>query len=288
MEILKIVDSKGQELILSKSRPFLLEGVSGIGLTSNISMMSGAFDGVNVTGINIKEKTLNITGAIVSSTKGDMQKERARLIGFLNPNKGAFKLIYKINGHTKKLTVNIQRVDFKESVLRLQKFQIQVLAPFPFWENVNEKRKEIALWTKDAYFPLVATKEKPIVFGHRVSNLICNIFNDGDVETGMRIQLKALATVVNPSVLNIYTKEFIKIIQTLQAGDVLEITTYINNKRIEVHKSDGTVKNVLNWMTLDSEFLQLKVGDNTFRYDAESGIDNIEMTIYYNPATIGV
>ena len=288
MEILKIVDSKGQELILSKSRPFLLEGLSGIGLTSNISMMSGAFDGVNVTGINIKEKTLNITGAIVSSTKGEMQKERANLIGFLNPNKGAFKLIYKINGHTKKLTVNIQRVDFKESVLRMQKFQIQVLAPFPFWENVNEKRKEIALWTKDAYFPLVATEEKPIVFGHRVSNLICNIFNDGDVETGMRIQLKALATVVNPSVLNIYTKEFIKIIQTLQAGDVLEITTYINNKRIEVHKSDGTVKNVLNWMTLDSEFLQLKVGDNTFRYDAESGIDNIEMTIYYNPATIGV
>lgn len=288
MEILKIVDSKGQELILSKSRPFLLEGLSGIGLTSNISMMSGAFDGVNVTGINIKEKTLNITGSIVSSTKGEMQKERAKLIGFLNPNKGAFKLIYKINGHTKKLTVNIQRVDFKESVLRMQKFQIQVLAPFPFWENVNEKRKEIALWTKDAYFPLVATKEKPIVFGHRVSNLICNIFNDGDVETGMRIQLKALATVINPSVLNIYTKEFIKIIQTLQVGDVLEITTYINNKRIEVHKSDGTVKNVLNWMTLDSEFLQLKVGDNTFRYDAESGIDNIEMTIYYNPATIGV
>ena len=35
-------------------------------------------------------------------------------------------------------------------------------------------------------------------------------------------------------------------------------------------------------------FPQLAVGDNTFRYDAESGIDNIEMTIYHNPATLGV
>lgn len=104
----------------------------------------------------------------------------------------------------------------------------------------------------------------------------------------MRIQLKALATVVNPSVLNIYTHQFIKIMQTLEKGDMLEITTYINNKRIVMHKADGTTKNVLNWMTLDSDFLQLAVGDNTFRYDAESGIDNIEMTIYHNPCSLGV
>ncbi len=288
MEILRIIDKEGQELIFGKSRPFLLEEVSGIGVTSNISTMSGAFDGATITGINIKEKTIAITGAIVGGSKREMQVYRAKLVGFLNPNKGDFDFVYKIDGHTKKITASIQRIDFKEAVTRLQKFQIQVLANFPFWQQENEKRKEIALWTKDAYFPLVATKEKPIVFGHRVSNLICNIFNEGDVETGMRIQLKALATVVNPSVLNIYTHQFIKIMQTLEKGDMLEITTYINNKRIVMHKADGTTKNVLNWMTLDSDFLQLAVGDNTFRYDAESGIDNIEMTIYHNPATLGV
>ena len=100
--------------------------------------------------------------------------------------------------------------------------------------------------------------------------------------------MKALATVVNPSVLNIYTHDFIKIMQTLQKGDVLEITTYANNKRVVINKADGTTKNVFNWITLDSEFLQLAVGDNLFRYDAESGLDNLEMTIYYNPATMGV
>lgn len=288
MEELKIKDSKGQELILGKARPYLLEKVESLGIGANISTMSGAFDGVNVTGINIKEKVVAIQGSIVGIDKGHMQKERANLSAFLNPNKGDFEFIYKTDGHTKKLIGKIQRLDFKESVSRMQKFQIQILAPFPYWINENENKKEVALWTKDAYFPLVATKEKPIVFGHRVSNLICDIYNAGDVEVGMRIQLKALATVVNPGVLNIYTQEFIKIMQTLEKGDVLEITTYTNNKRIEIHKADGTTKNVFNWMTLDSEFLQLAVGDNTFRYDAESGIDNIEMTIYHNPASLGV
>ena len=250
--------------------------------------MSGAFDGVNITGFNIKEKTIAITGAIVSNTKREMQQERAKFISFLNPNKGSFDFVYENDAHKKKLVGNVQRIDFKESVSRLQKFQIQVLAPFPFWQEEIERKKEVALWAKDAYFPLVATKEKPIVFGHRVSNLICNVFNPGDVETGMRIQLKALATVVNPSVLNIYTHDFIKIMQTLEKGDVLEITTYANNKRVVINKADGTTKNVFNWITLDSEFLQLAVGDNLFRYDAESGLDNLEMTIYYNPATMGV
>lgn len=288
MEELKIKDAKGQAINISKSRPYLLEKVESIGFGSNISTMNGAFDGVSVTGLNIKEKVVTIQGSIVGIDKRRMQQERARLAGFLNPNKGDFEFIYSIDGHTKKLIGKVQRLDFKESVSRMQKFQIQVLAPFPYWFEEVERRKEVALWTKDAYFPLVATKENPVIFGHRVSNLICDIYNAGDVEVGMRIQLKALATVVNPSVLNIYTQEFIKIMQTLERGDVLEITTYTNNKRIEIHKSDGTTKNVFNWMTLDSEFLQLAVGDNTFRYDAESGIDNIEMTIYHNPASLGV
>ena len=288
MERLTIKDKLGKKLILSKSHPYLLSQVEGIGVSTNISTMSGAFDGVNITGFNIKEKTIAITGAIVSNTKREMQQERAKFISFLNPNKGSFDFVYENDAHKKKLVGNVQRIDFKESVSRLQKFQIQVLAPFPFWQEEIERKKEVALWAKDAYFPLVATKEKPIVFGHRVSNLICNVFNPGDVETGMRIQLKALATVVNPSVLNIYTHDFIKIMQTLEKGDVLEITTYANNKRVVINKADGTTKNVFNWITLDSEFLQLAVGDNLFRYDAESGLDNLEMTIYYNPATMGV
>ncbi|MFB8985000.1 phage tail family protein, partial [Clostridioides difficile] len=104
----------------------------------------------------------------------------------------------------------------------------------------------------------------------------------------MKIQFKALATVDNPSLFNVNTREYIKINRTLEAGDLLEITTEFANKRIELVKSNYERINVFNWIDLDSEFLQLEVGDNLFRYDADVGIDNLEMSIYYNPLYLGV
>ncbi len=124
--------------------------------------------------------------------------------------------------------------------------------------------------------------------GHRVSNLIVNINNTGAVECGMRIQFKALATVINPSLFNINTREFIKINKTLNAGDVLECTTEFSNKRIEMIRNNGSRENVFNWIDLDSEFLQLEPGDNLLRYNADSGIDNLEVAIYYTPLYLGV
>lgn len=282
-----ILNSKKQQLKISKSRPFLLAKVDGKNVSANIQTSTGNFNGVRVDSVNIKERTIPIEGAIVGMSKIDMERKRAEFIGFLNPSE-KFEFIYTNHRWTRKVIGYISSLDFQEEINRMQKFQIQVLVPFPFWEEPTEVKNTIAAWTKDAYFPLVATKENPIIFGHRVSNIVCTIYNIGDVATGMRIRLEALATVENPSVLNIYTREFIKIKKTLEKGDVLEISTKVNNKRVEIIKADGSRENVLNWMTFDSEFLQLQKGDNVFRYDAESGIDNLEMSIYYTPAYLGI
>jgi hypothetical protein len=34
--------------------------------------------------------------------------------------------------------------------------------------------------------------------------------------------------------------------------------------------------------------MTLEIGDNIYRYDAESGVDNLEVSIYYNPQYLGV
>ncbi|WP_219670879.1 phage distal tail protein, partial [Clostridioides difficile] len=114
-------------------------------------------------------------------------------------------------------------------------------------------KEEVALWVGDFEFTLEISNEG-IEMGHRVSNLICNVVNNGDVECGMKIQFKALATVDNPSLFNVNTREYIKINRTLEAGDLLEITTEFANKRIELVKSNYERINVFNWIDLDSEF----------------------------------
>lgn len=53
-------------------------------------------------------------------------------------------------------------------------------------------------------------------------------------------------------------------------------------------RNGGVKTNVFNYIDLDSTFLQLAPGDNLLRYDAESGIENLDVAIYYRPQYVGV
>lgn len=279
---------KGQELMLSKSRPFLLESIDNYSnINTSIGYSDNTLDGVSIDNVNIKEKILPITGAIIAKSKEDLDKKRAYLSSLFNP-KFESTLIYTNNAFTRKICGIVQDLSFQPSIGFMQKFLVQILCPSPFWEDLYPKKEEVALWQGDFEFELEVPEDVGVEMGHRVSNLICNVCNSGDVPCGMKIQFRALATTSNPSLFNVNTREFIKINQTLETGDVLEISTEFSNKRIELIKSNGIRTNVFNWIDLDSEFLQLDVGDNIFRYDAETGLDNLELSIYYTPLYLGV
>ncbi|AUN23159.1 phage tail protein [Clostridium botulinum] len=288
MQKLNIINSNGKELILSSSKPFIFRSIGNTGNNSaNIYSSTGAGqDGISIDAITLKERLLPIVGGIFGESKEDLHRKRAFLSSFFNP-RDKFSITYKDDAKTRKIFGIVQDITFNGVVGVTQEFLVQVLCPNPYWIELEEYKTTIALWQGDFEFPLEIPPEG-IEMGHRVSNLICNIANKGDVLTGMKIQFKALATVVNPSLFNINTREFIKINRSLNAGDVLEVTTEINNKRIELIKSNGTKENVFYWLDLESDFLQLDKGDNLFRYDAEKGIDNLEVVIYHTPLYLGV
>ncbi|EPY2286139.1 phage tail family protein [Clostridium sporogenes] len=288
MQKLKLNSDNGKELILSSSEPFIFISIGNIANNSaNIYSSTGAGqDGISVDDVTIKEKLLPIVGGILGESKEDLHRKRAFLSAFFNP-KNNFCITYKDDAKTRKIFGKVQDITFKDVVGVTQEFLVQILCPNPYWRELEEHRTNIALWQGDFEFPLEIPPEG-IEMGHRVSNLICNIKNTGDVECGIRIQFKALATVVNPSLFNINTREYIKINKTLSAGDVLEVVTELHNIRIELLKSNNIKENVFNWLTLESDFLQLGVGDNVFRYDAEKGIDNLELVVYHTPLYLGV
>ena len=43
-----------------------------------------------------------------------------------------------------------------------------------------------------------------------------------------------------------------------------------------------------NTSTLNSTWLQLKPGMNLIKYDAESGLNNLECSVFYTPLYLGV
>ncbi|MHB9937901.1 phage tail protein [Clostridium sporogenes] len=281
-------NERGQSMELGNSAPFILTKIDlGSLKTTILTSKSPGQDGKTHHGTFLDERILPIEGAIVGDTVEDMYRKRQKLCSIFNPKiKGTLTYINNASEHVINCIVDSSPT-FREQIDDMQEFLIQFYCPNPFWMDLIEEKEEIALWVGDFHFPLIIPPEG-IIMGHRVSNLIVNAKNRGDVECGMRIEFKALATVVNPSLFDVYTRKYIKIKRTLNAGDKLVVNTNFGNKRVEMIRSNGVKQNVFYYIDLNSTFLQLAQGDNLFRYDAEKGLDNLEMALYYKPLYIGV
>ena len=86
---------------------------------------------------------------------------------------------------------------------------------------------------------------------------------------------------INPSLLNVSTQKYFRIKKTMVAGEEIEINTVTGEKRI-VGRLNGEESNYYKYKDLTSTWLDLSIGDNIFRYDAEEGLDNLEVYIYFN------
>ena len=281
-------NSRGQSIELNSSGPFYLSDFdTGTPKTTMLTSKAPGQDGVTREDTIFDERSPVANGAVIGTSYEDTLIKRKWLCSVFNP-KLMGVLIYENDTETYKINCTVQELPtFKNGDSIAQEFQIQFYCPDPYWKSLDEIKEEMALWVGDFEFDLEIPAEG-IEMGHRMSTLIANCFNNGDVNCGVRVEFIALATVVNPSLLNVYTQEYIKVKRTLNAGDKLVINTGFGSKRVEMVKTDGTALNVFNYIDLQTTFLQLAPGDNLLRYNAESGIDNLEVAIYFTPKYVGV
>lgn len=282
-------NSRGQSITLGNSSPFVLEKIEGAEGTKTTLLTTKApgQDGKSLHGTLLEERTINLTCGICGTSLKDIDIKKKQICSIFNP-KLSGSLTYINNDSTYTIDCVVEdSPTFKDRVATIQEFLVQLFCPSPFWEDLEESKEEIANWIGDFEFDLEIPDEG-IEMEHRESSLIVNVNNTGDVECGMRIEFTALATVVNPSLFDVYTRKYIKVKRTLSAGDKLVINTSFANKRVELVKSNGIIQNVFNWIDLQSDFIQLAVGDNLLRYDAEQGIDNLDVSIYHRPLYLGV
>lgn len=94
------------------------------------------------------------------------------------------------------------------------------------------------------------TKEEIVIelIDRRQPSLIVNVYNEGDVQAGIRVEFRALGVVKNPSLLNVDTQEFIKLNITLQAGDILSVSTGYGEKEVTLQR-DGVTSDAFRYCT---------------------------------------
>lgn len=281
-------NSSGDSIVIS-DRPFVLQKISGFNNIKNNIYTSKSMgqDGETYTDSNLGVRELIISGVLCVDNGDLKQSYRRQAIKILNPKLDG-KLQYECDDFIKTIDCKVENAPvFGDESLRRQPFDITLLCPKPFFKDLEEIKADIALWKGDFEFPLEIPQDTGIELGHREPSLIVNVLNNGDVECGIRIVFKALATLTNPSLFNVNTREYIKINKEMVAGEIVTITTHFGNKKI-IDNLNGVMSNAFKYIDLGSTFLELDVGDNLFRYNADSGLDNLECGIYFTPQYLGV
>jgi hypothetical protein len=283
-------NDRGERTEIMDSFPYFLQDFIGAdGTNTEITKTKGVGqDGSTINNVSLSDRNLQILGVIKGQSKAEIERYRAKLLQVFNPKiRGWLQYEYgDVKRRIRCQVENAPKFTKKFTGYKYQDFLINLICPNPFWQDLSQSKAEIAIWRGAFEFPLEILEEG-IELGYREPSLIVNVLNKGDVATGMRIQFKALATVENPSLFNVNTREYFKINKIMEAGEVITVNTHFQNKKVELNKN-GVISNAFNWIDFQSTFLQLDPGDNLFRYDADEGLGNLEVSIYFNPQYLGV
>ena len=292
-ESLVYVNSRGEQItfgIGSKFHVNVQKDVTGISdLTNTIySTSSMGQHGDTYVGNRIEVRDIEIEGKIRESGKDTQMTLRRKMLKILNPELDG-TLYYTFGSFTRKIGAKVKESPRFTHEGLFQDFSIVFRCLDPFWKEEGDRREDVALWTADWIFPTIIDQEddESMIYGHRELSVVVNVYNDGHVSTGMRMEFRAIGAVTNPQLFNTNTREFMKINYTMQTGDVITVDTSYGNKGITLLRN-GVETNIYRYMDVDSTFMQLDIGDNVFRYDADEGITNLEVTVYYAQKYLGV
>lgn len=292
-EKLTYINSRGERLELGVDSVYHcniskdVEGISGV--TSVIySTNSMGQHGDTYGGQRIEARDIDVVGHINTRDKAQALELRRSMLKIFNPELSA-TLVYEYGGFKRVIDC---RAYGEPKILKkevLYEFDLQIECLNPFWREEEETKEDIASWVAAWHFPCVIEKDstKSMIYGYRAESVIVDCYNEGDVSTGMRIRFTALGTVSNPILLNVDTEEFIQINATMKTGDVIEINTKYGSKGAKLIR-DGVETDYFRYIDVDSTFMQLAIGDNMFRYDAASGVNSLEVSIFYSKEFLGV
>lgn len=272
------VSPKGAAMPLLGSQYFTLTGIDGFTLVqSDIASVVVPFvDGDTVTNIQAQPRSVTIylrlkeTAGIETAKRYILQYVKPKLTGTLQLEQ---------DGR------NIELVGLVEAI-ELPRFEegctmaITLHCSQPYWQDIDFVVAEISEIIDLHYFPIpeggLAFPPDGVPFGAYDDDLTQELTNDGDVETGLVIQIIAMGEVVNPKIYNTFTGDYIGINDTLTGNDEVTISTIKGQKTIT---KNG--ENIIDKIMSGSTFLQLAAGTNEFTIQADSGIDSVYFTLTY-------
>ena len=281
----------GIQLILTDAfSPFLLENCEGIYEFSNdVSMTDNTMtDGATYQGSVTSKRNIILT--LRDRPGSDHMANRSLLYNVFKPKSpGTFD--YFEGDVQRSISYYVEKV-YVSGKERSRRATVSLLCDDPFFVAPSDITVQMAGWSSGWVFQheFVDGGEE---FGSRVQERIKEIENLSAADgIGLTIVIDAAGPVTNPSVSHVEQEETIKVGTTanplsLVNGERVIITTGTNNKH--VYLVSGGVKTEINeYLSEDSEFIQLMHGINTLGYAADSGDQYMTVTISFRYKYLGV
>lgn len=295
-EKLTYTNARGESIVFSRASKYHtnfkdVEGLSDV-LSTVYTANSVGQDGETLVDMRIESRVIQISGHLRTTDKLEKQELRRRLNRTLNPHQTA-TLTYELAGG-KRVIKCIPRSAPTYLPRRgslFDEFVVQLLCLSPFWRDSKQTRTDVAAWVGLMEFPTETGGLEIIAdewqIGERTISVVANIVNSGDVDTGMKIAFNANGTVVDPMLTDMDSGEFIRINTTMEAGDQIVVTTGYGEKEVLLIRN-GAEENIFRLLDIDSTYLQIRPGDNLYRYDAAEGVDALDVVVWHSNLYTGV
>lgn len=276
-----LLDKDNSELVLDEADLGTVEG-------THHSYKYVSQVGVYIDSTTLEQRVVAISGWVIGNTYDELKANKGVLNKLINPLhtvevivQDKYKLDFKPDFSVK------YSASYEENNEVLCKFLIQGTCADPMFTTKDKQTALIASIIPKFRFPLVIPQNNGILMGLREPSLLATLNNGGDIDTGLLITFSCTSTVTNPSLLNVDTREFIKINKTMSAGEQIIVSTGSGEKYIKGIVS-GEESNYFKYMDFDSTWLQLHTGENILKYDADDNVDGLEVLISFLPKYLEV
>lgn len=190
---------------------------------------------------------------------------------------------YPDYGEQRFIDYYVESIEFSDPNSRgYRECSVSLICPFPFFSG-QELTVQMSYWKKLITLPFVM--HSPFKIGERISQQIVTITNLQPINVGIRAVFTANGgDVYLPELQNLTTGESFRLNVSIPAGSSVEVVTSNGQKRARVLDDP---QNVDIWNYDENDWLQLHAGDNALRYDASSGIEHLDVAIYYSQLYLG-
>lgn len=264
--------------------PFILAHVDGIyGFENNLSITTNSMtDGGTFQGNIAKPRNITITLVDKPEMRNDVAQRSRDILYLLFSKDNVGTLTYTEDGSARQINYRVEKMTVGNANKRL--YFIYLRCEDPYFYALENNTSDIAATISAFEFRHEFYQYEELSF--RSQERLARIVNDNAVGgIGMEITIVAADDATNPAIIHVENNQHIKVGSFAKpfhmvVGDTLRITTGTNDKHVYLIR-DGVRTEVNQYLTEDSEFIQLNVGTNNIGYEADSGEYNLRVRVAY-------